>query len=242
MMLTTFGTDPLAKLLGAWSVQLTPGAVLLRVTLSMLLSTAIGCERSGKRHAAGLRTFILVSLACTCAMLVDLYTGGGTAMPLLSAAAIIAVAILSSNSILYSSKSQIKGLTTSAGLWASGVLGLAVGAGFYTAALIGFAALLCCLALLPAIERYLKNRSNHFEIHIELKNRSDLQDFITTIRTLGLKIDDIEANPAYLNSGLSVYSVSLTVRHRDAAKYRSHADIVQALGTLECVYYAEEME
>lgn len=64
---------------------------------------------------------------------------------------------------------------------------------------------------LTKIEIYLKNRSNHFEVHLELKNSSYLKDFTTTLRELGLKIDDIEANPAYLNSGLSVYTVSLSI-------------------------------
>lgn len=237
--------DPIAALLGSWSAQPGLWAIVFRILLSVVFATVIGCERATKRHAAGLRTFILVSLASTCAMLLDEFVtlsfSSAVVLPLLSAAAVIGIAVISSNSILYSSKNQIKGLTTSVALWACGILGLAVGAGFYTAAVIGFAALLCCLSLFPSFESYLKNRSNHFEMHIELKSRSDLQDFITTVRTLGLKIDDIEANPAYLNSGLSVYSVSLTVRHRDAGRYRSHAELIAALCTLDCVYYAEEI-
>ena len=154
----------------------------------------------------------------------------------------IAIAIISSNSILYSSKNQIKGLTTSVALWACGVIGLTIGAGLYTVSVIGYAALMCCLALFPTFEIDLKNRSNHFEVHLELKNREDLQRFITTMRTLGLKIDDIEANPAYINSGLSVYSVSLTVRQKDRAKYSSHQEMIKAINTLDFVYYAEEID
>lgn len=235
--------DPIAAYLGAWAQQMTWQSILLRVVLTVVLATVIGCERATKRHAAGLRTFILVSLASMMAMMLDQYTAerGGASFPLLSAATVIAIAVLSSNSILFSSKNQIKGLTTSVGLWACGILGLTVGAGFYTVSLIGFLALLCCLSRFPAFEIYLKNRSNHFEIHIELKSRANLQDFITTVRMLGLKIDDIESNPAYIHSGLSVYSVSLTIRQRDAAKYRSHREIIEALNTLDYVYYAEEI-
>lgn len=235
--------DPIAAYLGPWEQQMTWQSILLRVVLTVVLATIIGCERATKRHAAGLRTFILVSLASMMAMMLDQYTAqqGGASLPLLSAATVIAIAVLSSNSILFSSKNQIKGLTTSVGLWACGILGLAVGAGFYTVSLIGFMALLCCLSQFPSFEIYLKNRSNHFEIHIELKSRANLQDFITTVRMLGLKIDDIESNPAYIHSGLSVYSVSLTIRQRDTAKYRSHKEIIEALNTLDYVYYAEEI-
>ena len=119
---------------------------------------------------------------------------------------------------------------------------LALGAGLYTLALVLFFALLCSMSGLPALETHLKDRSNHFEVHLELKNREDLQRFITTMRTLGLKIDDIEANPAYINSGLSVYSVSLTVRQKDRAKYSSHQEMIEAINTLDFVYYAEEID
>ena len=194
--------DPIASLLGSWATELNLYSVLLRVAVSVVFAAMIGCERASKRHAAGQRTFILVSLASTMAMLLDqsVERAGG---PLVSAATVIAIAIISSNSILYSSKNQIKGLTTSVALWACGVIGLTIGAGLYTVSVIGYAALMCCLALFPTFEIDLKNRSNHFEVHLELKNREDLQRFITTMRTLGLKIDDIEANPAYINSGLS---------------------------------------
>lgn len=231
--------DPIAKLLGAWSSELTVGSVLFRIALSVLLSSVIGCERSSKRHAAGLRTFILVSLATTCSMLLDIFLG--LPIGVISAASVIGIAIITVNSILYSSRNQIKGLTTSVGLWACGILGLSIGAGFYTVTAVMFAALLCSLSLFPKFEVYLKNRSNHFEIHLELKDISYLQNFVTTIRELGMKIDDIESNPAYLHSGLSVYSISISISSQELKKYKTHTEIIQALRSLDYIYHIEEM-
>lgn len=231
--------DPIAKLLGAWPSELTVGSVLFRIALSVLLSSVIGCERSSKRHAAGLRTFILVSLATTCSMLLDIFLG--LPMGVISAASVIGIAIITVNSILYSSRNQIKGLTTSVGLWACGILGLSIGAGFYTVTAVMFAALLCSLSLFPKFEAYLKNRSNHFEIHLELKDISYLQNFVTTIRELGMKIDDIESNPAYLHSGLSVYSISISISSQELKKYKTHTEIIQALRSLDYIYHIEEM-
>lgn len=235
--------DPLAKLLGEWSAGINFWSVLMRITVSIVFAAVIGCERATKRHAAGLRTFILVSLASTAAMLLDVYLMRMYYFDftLISAAAVIGIAIISSNSILYTSKNQIKGLTTSVGLWACGIIGLCIGAGFYTASLISFAAALCILSLFPLMETYLKNRSNHFEIHLELKNKNNLQDFVATIRRLGLKIDDIESNPAYINSGLSVYSISLTISLDELKKYKKHSEIIDALATLEYVNFIEEI-
>lgn len=236
-------TDPIAAALGSWSQELGAGSILLRILLSVMLAAVIGCERSSKRHSAGLRTFMLVSLASTAAVMLDIYMGQAAGKPLylLSAATIIATSTISVNSMLFSSRGQIKGLTTGVGLWACGIIGIAAGAGFYTVTLAAFFALLCSLSLFPAFETYLKNHSNHFEVHLELKSSAFLQDFVTTIRRLGLTIDDIECNPAYVNSGLSVYSVAVSIASAELKKYKTHKEIIEALRTLEYVHYIEEM-
>ena len=236
-------TDPISKLLGDWSSNLDLASISLRIALSVLFSAIIGWERSTKRHAAGLRTFMLVSLASTMAMLLDVFlvTKFNLGFPIISAAVVVGIAIISSNSILFSSKSQIKGLTTAAALWSVGFIGLLNGAGFYTVALIAFITMMVCLSVFPSMERYFKNKSNHFEVHLELKSKENLQSFVATIRKLGLRIDDIEVNPAYINSGLSVYSVSLTIMSNELKKYKSHSEIIEALSSIEYVHHIEEM-
>ena len=235
--------DVIAGLLGPWSAELGLGAILLRAALSVLFSAVFGCERSSKRHSAGLRTFILVSITGTAAMLTDrlLMELAGVPVPVLSAAAVIGMATISGNSILFSSKNQIKGLTTSAGLWCCGLIGMALGAGLYTLSLVLFLVLLCSMSGLPVLEKHLKDRSNHFEVHLELKNKGDLAEFVATIRALGIRIDDIESNPAYVGSGLSVFSVSFTVTSAELKQYKKHEEIIEALRSLEYVYYIEEM-
>lgn len=235
--------DWISGLLGQWSGELNLWSVLFRLMLSLVLSAIIGCERSSKRHSAGLRTFILVSLVGTGTMLIDQYLMlfYKSPLPVLSAAGVIGTATLSSNSVLFSSKGQIKGLTTSVGLWCCGVVGIALGAGMYTVALGLTLSMLACMSSLPALEKDLKDRSNHFEVHLELKNKSDLPDFVSTVRALGIRIDDIELNPAYLNSGISVFSVSFTIASQELKKYKKHEDIISALRSLEYVYHIEEM-
>ncbi|MCI6013898.1 MAG: MgtC/SapB family protein [Coprobacillus sp.] len=232
--------DPITKIIGNWASEINLYSCILKIILSLILSAIIGYERSSKRHAAGLRTFIIVSLASTMAMIIDLSIDNKTSL-MISAGTIIAVSIISANTILYSSKNQIKGLTTSVGLWGTGILGLLVGTGYYTISLIGFGVYLIVLSALPKMEIFLKNRSNHFEIHLELKNISYLKDFVTTIRELGLRVDDIESNPAYINSGLSVYTVSVSIISDELKKYKTHHEIIEALKSLEYVYHIEEM-
>ncbi len=235
--------DIIAKLLGEWSSEINVWSVLFRIFISLLLSSIIGCERSSKRHSAGLRTFILVSLATTVSMMLDIFLlkSFGVGFYVISAAAVVGIAIITVNSILFSARNQIKGLTTSVGLWATGIVGLAVGAGFYTATIVVFVVLMLCLSTFPRFEKYLKDRSNHFEVHLELKDIRYLQNFVTTIRELGLTIDDIELNSAYANSGLSVYSIAISIRREELKKYKTHEEIIDALRSLDYIYHIEEM-
>ena len=81
--------DPIADLLFGPVNRLGVLEILLRLGLSIFLSAIIGFERSGKRHAAGLRTFIIVSLGGTVATVFDIYmiTSLGLGFPFASAAA-----------------------------------------------------------------------------------------------------------------------------------------------------------
>ena len=203
---------------------------------------SIGCERSSKRHSAGLRTFVLAAFSATVSMLLDqyVYVLLGCKVPLLSAATLLAVTSVSANSILYSSRGQIKGLTTSAGLVSCCILGFATGAGLYTLTLIVYIFLLCILAGFPAIEAYLKNRSNHFEVHMELKSSSYLRDFVTVSRRLGLRIDDIE--PISLRR-FRAECVFRLVDHLLAGtqEIQDPRGDHRALSSLDYIYHIEEM-
>ncbi len=235
--------DPLACILGEWSKELSFLSVLFRICVAVLLSAVIGWERSSKRHTAGLRTFMLVTVAGTLSMMLDIFinTMIDGKLFLISTASVVSSTIIATNSLFISSRNQIRGITTSVAMWCCCLIGLAVGAGFYTATLFALIALLFCLSVMPSLEVYLKNRSNHFEIHLELTNSHFLQNFVTTIRKLGLKIDAIEMNPAYANSGLSVYSVAITINSDELKKYKTHSEIIDALKTLEYIYHVEEI-
>ena len=235
--------DPLSGLLGI-SQALTLGTIMLRIFLSLILGEVIGWERSNKRHSAGLRTFMLAFLIGTVTAILDcciFAASDNRGMFLLSACVIIGASIIAVHSMFYSSRNQIKGLTTAVGLWISVVIGIALGLGFYTVALVTYIALLCILFWFPPLELAFNNRSNHFEVHLELTSSVCLQDFVTVIRRLGLRIDEIEQNPAYVGSGLSVYTISISVSNEMLKKYKTHTEIIEALKSLDYVYYIEEM-
>lgn len=235
--------DPIAKWMGEWSMGVDAGGVALKIALSVVLAAIVGVERAQKHHAAGLRTFITVSLAFALVAIADVYLVGtcGVLFPALTAATVVGVAVIVCNTILFSSKNQLKGLTTSVSLWANGIIAALIGFGQYTAALIGFAVLVLCIVLFPNLERHFKQRANRIEVHLELVAKNALQEFTATIRRFGLKINDIEANPAYANSGLGVYSVTMTITAPELKK-KTHKEVIETLSVLECVNYIEEID
>lgn len=204
---------------------------------------AIGLAAMGARTLGGETGNILETVILASSVLYELIgpACAKLSLPLLSTATIISAAMLSGNSIIFSSRSQIKGLTTSAALWFCGFLGFVIGAGQYTLSIIVYVLFLCILTWFPSIEVYLNNRSNHFEIHLELKNSNYLRDFVTVSRQLGLRIDDIEANQAYVGSGLSVYTITFTIFSAELKKYKTHREIIQALSSLDYIYHIEEL-
>ena len=234
--------DSIAHLLGKWSVEVNVASTARKTALVILMAVVLGCERARNRHAAGLRTFIVLSIGSMFAGIADVYfiTVLHVGFSFLSAAVFIGISIITANTIIFSSKNQIMGLTTSVGMWSMSILSAVLGFGLYTAALIGFAALMIGLLAFSKMESYIKNKSDHFEIHLELKSRGSLQDFVAMAREFGLKIDNLELNPAYANSGLSVYSVKLTIVGKSLRK-KSHSEIIDALSVLDCVYYVEKI-
>lgn len=236
--------DIVANCLGDWCRGFNAGGIVLKLVAALLLSAVVGCERATKRHAAGVRTFMLVAVVSALAGAIDNYliSVAGAKFSFAVGATIIAIAVVSSNTILYSSKSRLKGLTTSVALWGMSIISVLIGLDLYFAALVSFAAFMTCLLLFTKVEGAFKKRSEHFEIHLELKEKTSLRDFIAAVRALGLKIDDVELNTAYLNSGLYVYTVALSVVSGEFKKRASHDDVVAAISSLDYVNYAEEME
>ena len=234
--------DAIAKLLGDWASEVNIATTAIKMAMAIIMAVILGCERAKNRHAAGLRTLIVLAIGSTLAGIADIYFVKelGANFAFLSAAVIIGIAVISANTIIFSSKNQIKGLTTSVGVWAMSIITAALGFGLYTASLIGFGALMIGFLAFTKLETFIKSRSNHLEVHLELKTRNSLQEFMGTIRKFGLKIDDMESNPAYANSGLGVYSVKLTVVGAEL-KNKKHSDIIEALSALDCVYFIEEI-
>ncbi len=137
--------------------MITDFQIIVRLTLSVILSGFVGLERQWHRRTAGLRTHILVCLGSCLIMLTslhvfDIYKNQTTLDPTRIAAGVITgIGFLGAGAII-NQRDGIKGLTTAASIWVVSGIGLAVGCGFFTAAIFTTLLTLIVLFLLRYIE------------------------------------------------------------------------------------------
>ncbi len=238
--------DPIVKFLsnitGYEFGGLTWWAVLIRVCLAMLLGAIIGAERAMKSHAAGLRTYILVSLGSCVAMLTNEFLRGNADESRIGAAVITGIGFIGAGSIITTTRNQVRGLTTAAALWTCACTGLAYGSGFYTLGLIATIATIIAVMVMPKVEGKMQADSRIFDLHIELFSRPDLKKLLDLLRSNNIQIKSIVYDSAYANTGLSVYSLTLYSYGTEKKNYLKKAQVLEMVEALDYVNHVETIE
>jgi len=133
--------------------------MVVRLVLAALFGSVIGMERERLAWTAGLRTHMLVSVGSCLVILVSAYGFSSTLGdhvvldPSRVAAQVVSgIGFLGAGSIILRNE-VVKGLTTAASLWAVAGVGLATGAGLYTAAIATTVIILAILVALKPLER-----------------------------------------------------------------------------------------
>ena len=80
------------------------------------------------------------------------------------------------------------------------------------------------------------------DIHIELLSRPDLKKLLEYVRSNNIQVLSIAYDPAYANTGLSVYSIALKINKNEQGKYIKHDLLLKNLKALEYVNYVEYMD
>lgn len=146
----------------------------VRLLLSMLLGSLIGMERKRKGQMAGIRTFALISMGATLAMLLSIYVpqeylGLKNGDPgRIAAQVITGIGFLGAGTIIQM-KGSVRGLTTAAGIWIVAIVGMAVGVGMYLVAIITTVLVLFILLVLENIERRVNVGSESRIIRLKLE-------------------------------------------------------------------------
>lgn len=139
------------------SVEVTTTSSVFKLFLSMLLGSMVGWERKRKGQIAGIRTFALISMGATLAMILSIYVpqeylGLKNGDPgRIAAQVVTGIGFLGAGAIIQM-KGSVRGLTTAAGIWIVAAIGMAVGVGMYAVSFISTALILVVLLLLEQIE------------------------------------------------------------------------------------------
>jgi len=149
--------------------------VLVRLVASVILGGLIGIERASSKHDAGLRTHIIVCLGAASVMIVSQLitqqSGSITDITRLGAQVISGIGFLGAGSILVN-RSRVRGLTTAAGLWTTGCLGLVIGAGFLEVALTIVALMMFTIYILRPFSLKIRASAMTFEVNVNIEKRS----------------------------------------------------------------------
>ena len=217
-------------------------AVAVRIFVAVIVGGILGLERGMKNRPAGLRTYMLVCVGACVVMLTNQYifqifsTGDPTRM---AAQVVSGIGFLGAGTIIVTRRSQIKGLTTAAGLWASAGVGLALGIGFYEAAIAGSVAIFVVMTLLQRMDNRMHRKTKTVEIYIEVGKELTLGDLLASLRESDYEVRDVQRESGLEtggDTGSRAYIALLKTQKR-----RNHDEIIEEVRDIPGVVYVEEL-
>lgn len=159
--------------------------VIIRLFLAAFLGGCIGLEREKYKRPAGFRTHILVCLGASMTSLISQYIvfnlGVNSDAARIPAQVISGLGFLGVGTILVKGRDHIVGLTTAAGIWAVGTIGIACGFGFYVGACACTVIVLIATSFLYVLENDKKERRTNVEIYIEIDDSHKVNEFIKVL-------------------------------------------------------------
>lgn len=214
--------------------------IILRLTLAVVLGGIIGFERGRSGRPAGLRTHILVCLGATLAMMTNQYIfqEWNVSDPTRMAAQVISgIGFLGAGTILVTGRHQVKGLTTAAGLWSTACMGLAIGIGFYKAAVVACLMIAFATVVLHRFDNFLLSKSRIMDLYIEFNNNVPITNVLDALKALQVHIETIElVKPTYGANAQLAAIIMIRLKNR-----KTRVDFIAKVCGLEGVEFAEEI-
>ena len=130
-------------------------------------------------------------------------------MSRLGAQVITGLGFIGAGTIIVTGQKTVKGLTTAAGLWATGIVGLAIGAGFYEGAIAGTIAILFCEIVMGKVKI---KRQKAFRCVINYQYKDTLDHILRFCKDRGIAIKSLQIESESDGTGSKVYSAFLTLQ------------------------------
>lgn len=217
------------------------GSVILRLFMATILGGFIGLDRGLKKRPAGLRTFALVSVGSAIAMVTNEYLyykfNGGLDVARMAAQVISGVGFLGAGTIIVTGRQRVKGLTTAASLWATAAMGIAIGAGFFIGAFIGFLCIVSAMIILHNLDNRLNKNSKLIEIYVEASSNSAISALLAYIKSKNFSISSLEKNKGALKDNDLSLMLELNLKKR-----MEHDEIISQIAMIEGIFFVEEIK
>ena len=211
-----------------------------RLLLALICGGVLGIERGRKNRPAGFRTYMLVCVGAALVMITNeyIYNRYGTGDPTrLGSQVISGIGFLGAGTIIVTVRNRVKGLTTAAGLWGAACMGLAIGAGSYTAAIISCVMIYFVMAMLYRLDVRVMASARAINLYVEFASVRDIGEFIQYVKERDMKITDLEL----IQSGSVNESAAALVVTSRLMKKAEHAEIIHLLSSAGGVRYMEEV-
>lgn len=208
---------------------------VFKLLLSMVLGAMVGLERRHKGQIAGMRTFALICMGATLAMLVSIYIpqeylGLKNGDPGRIAAQVISgIGFLGAGAIIQM-KGSVRGLTTAAGMWMTASIGLAVGAGMYLVAVVASLLIILVLTLLELCEKHLFKGKEQKIVRLKVNyiiQDTDADKFRKLFKKYRVHISDEFFRYDYT---LGTTTINFMVRSQDKTDFIGMFDKMHATG------------
>lgn len=185
--------------------------IAIRLILSVIVGLIIGSERAKHGRAAGMRTHTLVALGACLTSLMSVYlsevVGVQGDIMRISAQVISGIGFLGAGMIIIKNNDIITGLTTAAGVWTTSIIGISLGYGFYTGAIICTVLFLISVVLFSKFEKRKKPAETVYVEISDLYKTNSVVDEIVEILNGDLSYNVIPAKSGTLGHiGLIVIS------------------------------------
>ncbi len=167
--------------------------VALRLLVAFVLGGVIGLERERRDRPAGLRTHILVTVGAALVMMLSRLIAGEDFDPgRIAAGVVTGIGFLGAGTIIRYG-ADVHGLTTAATIWAASVVGLTVGIGSYSAAVVATAIIFVTLTALRRLERYIGGVTAEQRITVQLTSGASFPtQILAELHDAGVYVDSID--------------------------------------------------
>lgn len=178
-------------------------SVIVRMLLAVLCGGVIGFQREKDGKDAGTRTHMMICVGSAMVTATSEYLflvlHQFTDVARLGAQVIAGLGFIGAGTIVVTQYRRVRGLTTAAGLWVIGIIGLCCGAGFYEGALLATLLLLFASEVIGKLEKKRFATTTNVDMFMEYDTPENLRSIMVYLRDVDVLVEGFELDRSTAN-------------------------------------------